>query len=189
MGAYWARTGDLCRVKAYRVVSGTPAASRRTAETPCSAWGFQRSSMRIGLRRFSPVRGPRADQTRTKLAETKDGIAFKSPERPARTEDLAAPLRWVDPRGHRASRQESAVRSEEPMGGDRSHPLRMLLWCQGSAPSMESPSSCSSATTTRHTFMRVTRGTAPHTGVDRPPHGRAGGLLGTSCSTRSSRHH
>ena len=36
--------------------------------------------MRIRLRRFSPFRGPRADQTRTKLAKTADGIGLESPE-------------------------------------------------------------------------------------------------------------
>ena len=69
---------------------GHPSRTKANLRNPLPCLGFQRSSMRIGLRRFSPVRGPRADQTREN--EGPHSLRVTRTGRPARTEDLTGRL-------------------------------------------------------------------------------------------------
>jgi len=53
--------------------------TRATGQKPLPRLPSRPSSVHARSQRFSLVRGPCADQTRTKLASTKDGIAIESP--------------------------------------------------------------------------------------------------------------
>ena len=126
-GRYWDRTSDLCRVKAYRVVSGTPAAPRRTAENPCPAWVFS-------VRRCASVCGvshPFADHARTRRGPSSRKRRTAQPSSHPKRDGRRGSRTWLHPRPRKVGPWRCAVESTSGVrGGSRSFcsllPSRLL---------------------------------------------------------------
>ncbi len=83
-----------CRVKAYRVVSGTPAAPRRTAENHCPAWVFS-------VHRCASVCGvshPFADHARTRRGPSSRKRRTAQLSSHPKRDGRRGPRTWLHPR-------------------------------------------------------------------------------------------